>query len=100
MYTDNGDTAENLEHMTGVVSNESELVGMAELKQLILRMESKVTMRLDRMENKLLSMKQEQKKNEEKVEELEHGFKNTKDRLKLIDNDIIPSIKGELEHKS
>ena len=62
-------------------------------------MENKVTVRLDRMENELLSMKQEQKKNNEKVEGLEHEFKNTKDRLKLIDNDIIPGIKGELEHK-
>ena len=49
------------------------------------------------MENELLSMKQEQKMYEEKVEGLEHEFKNTKDRLKLID--IIPGIKGELEHK-
>ena len=49
------------------------------------------------MENELLSMKQDQKKNEEKVEGLEHEFKNTKDRLKRIVKDIIPDIKGELE---
>ena len=92
MHTDNNDTAGNLEQVTGDVPNESELVSMAELKQLILRMENKVTVRLDRMENELLSMKQEQKKNKEKVEGLEHEFKTTKDRLKLIDNDIIPDI--------
>ena len=62
-------------------------------------MENKVTVRLYRMENELLSMKQEQRKNKEKVERLERESKNTKDRLKLIDNDIIPGIKGELEHK-
>ena len=99
VHTDNDDTAGNLEQVTGTVPNESELVNMVELKQLILRMESKVTVRLDRMENELLSMKQEQKKNEEKVEGLEQEFKNTKDRLRLIDNDIIPGIKGELEHE-
>ena len=99
VHTVNDDTAGNLEQVTGAVPNESELVSMAELKQLILRMENKVTVRLDRMENELLSMKQEQQQNKEKVEGLEHEFKNTKDRLKLIDNDIIPDIKGELEHK-
>ena len=37
VHTDNDDTAGNLEQVTGAVPNESELVSMVELKQLILR---------------------------------------------------------------
>ena len=74
---------------------EPETVSTTELKELILRLENKVTTRLDRMENELLEMKGNQKKNEEKLEGLDHDLKNTKDRMRLIDNDIIPGIKGK-----
>ena len=58
-----------------------------------------MTTRLDRLENELLEMKGNQKKNEGKLEGLEHDFKNTKDRMRLVDNDIIPDINGKMDHK-
>ena len=79
--------------------SEPKTVSTTELKELILRLENKVTTRLDRMENELLEMKGNQKNNEEKLEGLEHDLKNTKDRMRLIDNDIIPDIKGEMDHE-
>ena len=59
---------------TGAMATElePETVSTTELKELILRLENKGTTRLDRMENELLEMKGNQKKNEEKLEGLEH----------------------------
>ena len=54
---------------------------------------------LERTENELLEMKSNQKKNEIKLEGLEHDFKKTKDRMRLIDDDTIPAHKGKMDHK-
>jgi hypothetical protein len=74
------------------------MVSTGELKSLILRMEQGLTTRFDRMEKELKSMKEDQKVNREKIDGLEHIVMNTKSKVDVMEDSVIPSIKGDMDH--